>query len=126
MRIGSCAYQGVINVRFLACFVFLKHPFWDSPFGLIGLITDMLLVDLRSNRPELFLGKGVMKIYSKFTGQYPCRSVISIRLQSIFLEHLILRTPLGRCFWSFILCLVLSNFILGNCSLTFSEGNFSN
>ena len=31
-------YQGVRNVRFsenLACFVFLKHPFWDSPFCLI-------------------------------------------------------------------------------------------
>ena len=30
--------SGVINVRFsenLACFVFLKHPFWDSPFCLI-------------------------------------------------------------------------------------------
>ena len=33
-----CAYQGVRNVHFsenLACFVFLKHPFWDSPFCLI-------------------------------------------------------------------------------------------
>ena len=32
------AYQGVRNVHFpenLACFVFLKHPFWDSPFSLI-------------------------------------------------------------------------------------------
>ena len=30
--------RGVRNVRFsenLACFVFLKHPFWDSPFCLI-------------------------------------------------------------------------------------------
>ena len=32
------AYQGVGNVRFsenLACFAFLKHPFWDLPFCLI-------------------------------------------------------------------------------------------
>ena len=32
---GSCAYLGVRNVRLLenlACFVFLKHPFLDSPF----------------------------------------------------------------------------------------------
>ena len=32
------AYQGVRNNRFsenLVCFVFLKHPFWDSPFNLI-------------------------------------------------------------------------------------------
>ena len=36
------AYQGVRNVRFswnLTCFVFLKQPFWDSPFC---LITDEL------------------------------------------------------------------------------------
>ena len=35
----ACAYQRVRNVRFLenlACFVFLKHPFWDSPFWLIS------------------------------------------------------------------------------------------
>ena len=32
------AYQWVRNLRFsenLRCFVFLKHPFWDSPFRLI-------------------------------------------------------------------------------------------
>ena len=34
----TCAYQGVRNVCFsenLACFVFLKHPFWNLPFCLI-------------------------------------------------------------------------------------------
>ena len=34
----TCAYQGVRNLRFLenlACFVFLKHPFWDLSFCLI-------------------------------------------------------------------------------------------
>ena len=34
----TCTYQGVRNVRFLenlACFIFLKQPFWDSPFCLI-------------------------------------------------------------------------------------------
>ena len=34
----------------------------------------------RSSPPEVFIGKGVLKIYSKFTGEYPCRSVISIKL----------------------------------------------
>ena len=31
----KCAYQGLRNVSFsenLVCFVFLKYPFWDSPF----------------------------------------------------------------------------------------------
>ena len=64
----------------------------------------------RSSRPEVFLGKGVLKICSKFTGEHPCRSLISIKLQSnwawvfllksccIFSEHLFLGTPLEGCF----------------------------
>ena len=42
----ACAYQGIRNVCFsenLAFFVFLKHPFWDSPFC---LITDEFNVGL--------------------------------------------------------------------------------
>ena len=38
IRTRTCTYQEVKNVRFseiLACFVFLKHPFWDSHFCLI-------------------------------------------------------------------------------------------
>ena len=34
----------------------------------------------RSSFPEVFLGKGVLKICSKFTGKHPCRSVISVKL----------------------------------------------
>ena len=40
----TCAYQGVRKIRFsenLACFVFLKHPFWDSSFY---LITDEIIL----------------------------------------------------------------------------------
>ena len=39
-----------------------------------------------SSLPEVFLGKGVLKICSKFTGELPCQSVISIKLQSNFIE----------------------------------------
>ena len=41
---------------------------------------------VRSSPPEVFSGKGVLKICSKFTGEHPCRSVISIKLQSNFIE----------------------------------------
>ena len=34
----------------------------------------------------MFLSKGVLKILSKFTGEHPCRSVISIKLQNNFVE----------------------------------------
>ena len=39
-------------------------------------------IKLQSSRPGVFLGKGVLKICSKFTGEHPCRSAISIKLQS--------------------------------------------
>ena len=72
----------------------------------------------RSSRPEVFFGEGVLKICSKFTGEHPCRSVISIRLlcnkftgehpcrsvitlrhgcSPVNLQH-IFRTPLDGCF----------------------------
>ena len=34
----------------------------------------------------MFLGKVVLKICSKFTGEHPCRGVISIKFQSNFIE----------------------------------------
>ena len=34
----------------------------------------------RSSHPEVFLRKGVLKLCSKFTGEHPCRSAISIKL----------------------------------------------
>ena len=70
----------------------------------------------RSSSPEVFLGKGVLKIRSNFSGEHPCRSGISVKLLCIFIEialrhgcspvnccifyeHLYLRTPLDGCFW---------------------------
>ena len=38
----------------------------------------------RSSPSEVFLGKGVLEIRSKFTGEHPCWSAISIKLQSKF------------------------------------------
>ena len=34
----------------------------------------------------MFLGKRVLKICSKFTGEHPCRSVVPMELQSNFIE----------------------------------------
>ena len=44
------------------------------------LIVTRSLQLQRSSPPEVFLGKCVLKICSKFTGEYTCRSVISIKL----------------------------------------------
>ena len=40
----------------------------------------------RSRPPGLYLGKSVLKICSKFTGEHPCRSVIPIKLLCNFIE----------------------------------------
>ena len=47
---------------------------------------------LRSSHLEVISGKAVLKICSKFTGEHPCQSVISI-ICCMFSEHLFLRTP---------------------------------
>ena len=40
----------------------------------------------RSSPWEVFFRKGVLKIFSKFTGEYPCRSAVSIKLLCNFIE----------------------------------------
>ena len=40
----------------------------------------------RSSHPEVFFRKGVLKICSKFTGEHPCQSVITIKLLCNFVE----------------------------------------
>ena len=41
---------------------------------------------MKCSRSEVFLGKSALKICSKFTGEHPCRSLISIMLLSNFIE----------------------------------------
>ena len=48
------------------------------------------LTKCRSSPPEVFLEKVVLKICSKFTGEHPYRSAISIKLQSNFIEIILL------------------------------------
>ena len=47
---------------------------------LVSQKTQNLLKNYKSNPPELFLDKSVMKICSKITGEHPCLSVISKKL----------------------------------------------
>ena len=46
----------------------------------------LLGTNSRSIHPEVSLVKDVLKICSKFTGECPCQSVISIKLQNNFIE----------------------------------------
>ena len=49
-----------------------------------GIFQNLLkianVIPIRNSHPEMFLVKGVLKICSKFTGEHPCRNVISIKL----------------------------------------------
>ena len=70
------------------CQVYLTDDFhYKVDQNRVILATFHSLLDHgRSSRPEAFLGKGVLKICRKFTGEHPCWSVISIKLQSNFIE----------------------------------------
>ena len=63
---------------------FSKVQFNNVKYNVIYLLQN--IKSIRSSRPEMFLGKGVLKICSKFTGEHPCRRVILIQLQSNFIE----------------------------------------
>ena len=45
------------------------------------LLRNHAQAHIRSSHTDVFIGKGVLKICSKFTGEHSCRSVISIKLQ---------------------------------------------
>ena len=58
-------------------------------FGIESLfivIKPMSQLNSRSSPPEVFLGKGVLKICNKFTGEHRCRIVISIKFLCNFIE----------------------------------------
>ena len=74
---------------------------------------------IRSSYLEVFLRKGVLKIFSKFTREHPCQIAISIEFLCNFIEialrhghaPLILlnifrtpfpKTPLDGCFWNIV------------------------
>ena len=56
------------------------HPH-EKFYSLIGLTYFF-----RSRRPEVFLRRALLKICSKFAGEHRCRNVVSIKLQSNFIE----------------------------------------
>ena len=58
--------------------------FLRNPFSNICVTNENSTI--KSSRPEVFLRKDVLKICSRFTGEHPCRSVISIKLQRNFVE----------------------------------------
>ena len=70
IRTCTRAYQRVRNVRFsenLACFVFLKHPFWDLPFCFIT--DELILKSGLSDVSRMTLRKHFRKCNGDFHGE---------------------------------------------------------
>ena len=65
--------------QFLLTFALLMQK-QDYYYCYVSHIPCLRPATLLSSRPEVFLRKGVLKICNKFTGEHPCRSVISIKL----------------------------------------------
>ena len=63
-----------LNIKFyLLCSECLWHISENNIRKLI-----MIFENSRSSRPEVFLGKDVLKICSKFTGEHPHRSALQL------------------------------------------------
>ena len=94
-----------------------QTPGWDFNFFYLtskicqfGKTTtkNVLPSSFRSSHLVVFLGKDVLKICSKFTGEHPCRNYTSPWVFScIFSENIFLRTPFDECFLSFLNFMVL-------------------
>ena len=54
---------------------------------------------IKSSRPKVFLGKGVLKIYSKFTGEHPCWIVLCNFIE-ITIRHGCYPVNLLHVFWT--------------------------
>ena len=97
-------------------FVYVCDLQFFSNFNIHILCKRKVQSKSRYSPPEVFLGKRVLKIYRKSTGEHPCQSAISIKLKSKFIEivlrhgcslvnllhifrNLFLRTTLRCYFW---------------------------
>ena len=67
-------------------YVFPSFPHTGLAIRGHGMLHSNETSIVRSSHSKMFLRKGVLKIYSKLTGEHPCRSAISIKLQSNFIE----------------------------------------
>ena len=110
-----------INSLFCKSLLNLKTLTWTNVYKINLFIQtfecwrDSNVQKSRTSYPEVFLRKGVPKIYSKFTGEHPCRSMISIKLLcnsiKITLRHgrspvnllHIFRTPFRKNAWRWLL-----------------------
>ena len=89
IRTRTCACQGIRNVCFsenLTCFVFLTHPFWDSPFCLI-------------THNCVYLKITDINYYKTKSSSIPLKSFISIKKCAATVERFLWKPE--RCCFNF-------------------------
>ena len=63
-------------MRETGCFSLKLHYFFSNfNHFCVCACQENIQCKYRSSPPEMFLGEGVLKLFSKFTGENPCRNV---------------------------------------------------
>ena len=79
-----------LKVKALTFCLVLEHILvWSSDLNKINSKTtdrSLYIKNSRSSLSEVFLGKDVLKICIKFTGEHTCQSAVSIKLLCNFIE----------------------------------------
>ena len=80
------------NICVVSLFIKYRLPAQVCLMNFVKFLRMALLIDSlwrlalnafkQTQPPKVFLRKGVLKICSKFAGEHPCQSVISVKLQS--------------------------------------------
>ena len=86
----SCRNLNVSIATFIVTELSLSSKSWKDDDLLLYIILNALscirFVLCRSVQPKVFLGKGILKIWNKSTGEHSSRIVISVRLLCNFIE----------------------------------------
>ena len=110
MLVPSLVKQRIYQNLFVTDLHFCASRDSSYRFKIFYFLTETYLGSCQTSRSypqEVFLGKGVLKFFSKFTGEHPCRNVILIKLLCNFIEITLLygcspvnllRTPMEGCF----------------------------
>ena len=85
LQIWSHLLKKSLMENFMFCALLAVKPLFFAR-GTTFLGTAFFSPMSRSSRSDVFLRKGALKIYSKSTGEHPCRSLISIKLLCNFIE----------------------------------------
>ena len=75
LKLWTHPYTQLTYTKFLLKLFKGKRNFAHVKYLVVWNISE----NIRSSRPEVFLRKGILKICNKFTGEHPCRSMISAK-----------------------------------------------